>query len=60
MSSARKNVHVDYGQNKLTVLVLIQEDAECLWAESIKHIKLYTTWNVGTDSMISSLLPYIL
>lgn len=54
MSSARKNVHVDYGQNKLTALVLIQEDAECLWAESIKHIKLYTTWNVGADSMISS------
>lgn len=45
MSSSRKNIHVGYGQNKLTVLVLIQEDAECPQTRSRKHIKLYKTWD---------------
>lgn len=50
VSSASKNVHADDRLesilHKLTVQDLIQESAECLQTESIKHIKPYTTWSV--------------
>lgn len=50
MSSASKNCHVDDRVesilHKLTVQDLIQNGAGCLQAESIKHIKPYTTWSL--------------
>lgn len=47
MSSASENAHADDRVesilHKLIVQELIQEGAECLQTESIKHIKPYTT-----------------